>query len=220
MFKFLTIVISVPKSFYFCLRCLPFRQAIKLPIFIKYNTKVTINGGRVEFQSESINTAMVRIGFHEVPTKDAQRAVLNIKGRLIFLGEAHIGAGSILHVQKNGILQLGDNFSISACSTINCYKQISFGRDIQFSWDCLVMDCDTHAIYDEGCRNVINESKEIILDNHILIGCGVTILKGTHIPSECVVAAHSVVTAKGYEHYSIIAGNPAKSVKKIGGWKL
>jgi acetyltransferase-like isoleucine patch superfamily enzyme len=219
MLKIILIILSLPKSILFNLRNLPFMQAIKMPIFVKYDTKVHIHHGKIILQNNQIKTAMIRIGFHEVPTKDVHRAILNIKGELIFLGSAHIGCGSIIHVAKKSKLILGDNFAISACSTINCYKQISFGKDIQFSWDCLVMDCDTHTIYDE-LQNIMNEPKEISFGDHIWIGCGVTILKGANIPSNCVIAAHSVVTSKQYEASSIIAGSPSKSVKKIGGWKL
>ena len=221
MLRFIIVVLSFPKTLVFNLRFLPFKQAIRFPIFIKYGTKVAMSGGKIiiSVPQEQMKTAMIRIGFHRVPTKDFCRTILNIKGKLVFLGRAHIGNGSILNVEHNAQLFLGDNFAISACSTINCYKKISFGKDIQFSWDCLVMDCDTHTIYDES-QNVINQPKEIVFGDHVWIGCGALILKGACIPSECVVAAHSVLTAKRYEAFSIIAGNPAKSVKKIGGWKL
>jgi acetyltransferase-like isoleucine patch superfamily enzyme len=221
MLKFIIIVLSIPKSVIFCLRFLPFKQAVRFPIFVKYGTKVMVHGGKINISvpQEQIKIAMIRIGFHEVPTKDVCRTILNINGELVFLGSAHIGNGSILNVECDARLILGDNFAISACSTINCYKNISFGKDIQFSWDCLVMDSDTHEIYDE-CQNLINEPKEVVFGDHVWIGCGALILKGSCIPSECVIAAHSVLTAKQYETFSIIAGNPAKSVKKIGGWKL
>ena len=39
------------------------------------------------------------------------------------------------------------------------------------------MDTDTHIIYNKN-RNVINESKEIVFENHVWIGCGALILKG------------------------------------------
>ena len=116
-------------------------------------------------------------------------------------------------------MQLCHNFSISASSQINCYKSISFGRDIQFSWDCLVMDSDTHNIYDERGKRV-NDDREIVFGNKIWIGCRCTILKGSIIPNGCVIGACSCVSGKNFEENSIIAGVPAKSLKKIGSWKL
>ena len=163
---------------------------------------------------------MVRIGFHEVPIIPKQKTFLKIRGSLMFEGTAHIGKGSRIVVGKGARVELGDNFAISASSYINCYKRIKTGRDIQLSWGDLLMDGDAHLIYDiDG--NVINESKEIVLGDKIWIGCDCKVLKGAVIPNNCVVGANSVVTAgSGMEQDSLIVGSPAKSVKKIGGFKI
>lgn len=163
---------------------------------------------------------MVRIGFHEVPIIPKQKTFLEIRGSLMFEGTAHIGKGSRIVVGKGARVELGDNFAISASSYINCYKRIKTGRDIQLSWGDLLMDGDAHLIYDiDG--NVINESKEIVLGDKIWIGCDCKVLKGAVIPNNCVVGANSVVTAgSGMEQDSLIVGSPAKSVKKIGGFKI
>lgn len=166
--------------------------------------------------------AMIRIGFHKVPICDVRDAtVIDVSknGELIFHGTAHIGHGTKIHVALDARLELGDNFAISASSQINCYKRIEFGRNIQFSWDCLVMDSDTHEIFDAN-GNLINEPREIVFGNHIWIGCRTTILKGSRIPDNCVIGACSLVLGRNFEKESIIAGNPARSIKKIRNWKL
>ena len=140
-------------------------------------------------------------------------------GVLVFKGSAHIGQGSKIHVAKGGYLELGDNFAISASSQLNCYKRILFGKNIQFSWDCLVMDSDTHAIIGES-GDVINEAREIVFGDKVWIGCRTTILKGSYIPEHCVIGANSLVSGKQFELQTVILGNPAKSVKKIKDWRL
>lgn len=165
---------------------------------------------------------MIRIGFHKVPVCDPNsKTILNIGkgGLLTFKGKAHIGNGSKIYVASCGQLILGDNFAISAATQLNCYKRICFGTDIQFSWDCLVMDSDTHKIFDES-GNVINEARDIILGNRIWIGCRSTILKGTVVPDHCVIGAGSLVSGKKFDSNTIIVGSPAKSVRKISDWKL
>lgn len=149
------------------------------------------------------------------------RTVLSIDkgGVLCFDGTAHIGKGIKIHVASNAKLQLGDNFAVSASTQINCYKSIRFGRDIQFSWDCLVMDSDTHHIYNETGEK-INEDQEIVFGNKIWIGCRSTILKGSIVPDGCVIGAGSLVSGHCFEENTIIAGIPAKSLKKIGKWEL
>lgn len=218
----LTIFLSIPKTIYFNLRYLPFRQAKKLPIWVTYNSKIKIGGGKNIQIKGKAETAMIRIGFHKVPVcNPADKTVLNIAkgGCVIFEGSAHIGNGTKIHVSDTGILVFGDNFAVSASSQINCYKRIRFGRNIQFSWDCLCMDSDTHCIYNEQ-KEQINEPREIIFGNKIWIGCRTTILKGTVIPNDCVIGAGSLVSGRKFEHNTIIAGHPAKSIKKISGWDL
>ena len=212
-------LLSLPKTIWFNLRYLPFRQAIKLPIAIHYSTKCRISG-EVYLDCKKVSPFMVRIGFHEVPIIPKQKTFLEIRGSLMFEGTAHIGKGSRIVVGKGARVELGDNFAISASSYINCYKRIKTGRDIQLSWGDLLMDGDAHLIYDiDG--NVINESKEIVLGDKIWIGCDCKVLKGAVIPNNCVVGANSVVTAgSGMEQDSLIVGSPAKSVKKIGGFKI
>lgn len=219
MNKILKIVLSLPKTIVFNFRYLPCNQALKMPIFVKYDTKCNIKG-KVQIEDSICKFAMIRIGFHEVFFKDTrEKTLLSVKGNLIFKGSAHIGSGSRIQVGEGGVLCLGDNFAISASSSIRCYKRIVFGKDIQFAWDCLVMDSDMHTIFDEW-SNVCNSPKEIIFGDKIWIGCRSTILKGSMIPSNCVIGACSVVSGNKFEENTIIVGNPAKSVKKIGGWNL
>ena len=56
--------------------------------------------------------------------------------------------------------------------------------------------------------------KEIIIDDDVLIGMQVTILKGVHIGARSIIGAGSVVT-KDVPCDCIAAGNPARVVKMI-----
>lgn len=216
------ILFSIPKVVYFNFKYLPIYQALKLPIWISYNTKLSIKGKIILDTNEKLKVAMVRIGFHKVPICNPKEPTILSMAKdssLIFKGTAQIGCGTKIHISNNAQLILGDNFAVSASSQINCYKRIIFGRDIQFSWNCLTMDSDTHNIYGEN-GDIINEPREIIFGDKIWIGCRATILKGSVIPNNCVIGACSLVSGKHFKQNSIIAGNPAKSIKTISKWKL
>lgn len=218
---YIKVAISFPKIIWFNFRYLPITQAIKLPVFLTYNTDVRISRGGLALVNQ-VRPGMIRIGFHQVSScnlNDETRLIVERGGKMIFEGTAHLGNGTKLHVYRDSHLVLGDNFSVSASSVIKAYRGIKFGRDIQFSWHCLVMDSDTHHIIDQNGK-IMNEDKPIVFGNKIWIGCGTTILKGTQIPSNCVIGANSFVSGCNYEENSIIAGNPAKSIKPIGTWIL
>ncbi len=55
--------------------------------------------------------------------------------------------------------------------------------------------------------------KPVIIGDDVWIGSRVTILPGVHIGKGCIIGAGAVVS-KSAPDYSIIAGNPAKVVKK------
>lgn len=218
---FIEILLSLVKTIHFNLANLPLKQALRLPVFIHYTTHLEIKGN-IRICLDVVSPAMIRIGFHTVPVcnpNDKTSIVILENGVLCFEGTAHIGRGSKLFVGKTAYLNLGDNFAISASSSINCHYQIVFGKDIQFSWDCLVMDSDTHYIF--GKNGIINKNKEVVFGDKIWIGCRSTILKGSIIPSNCVIGACSFIAgSKFFRSNSIIAGAPAKSIKDIINWKL
>lgn len=216
------IILSIPKTIWYNFMLLPFWLAIKLPIWVHYNASIKCRGKIVLSPLSPVHFAMVRIGFHVVPGKSSNEKTsiyIGRDGNLEFEGTAHIGRGSRIYVSRNGKLTLGNNFAISASSSILCYKRVLFGKDIQFSWDCLVMDSDTHDIIGES-GEIRNEAREIVFGDKVWIGCRTTILKGSYIPSHCVIGAGSLVSGKHFEPHTIIAGVPAKSVKRIKEWKL
>jgi len=163
---------------------------------------------------------MIRLGFHTVTVAYENISLLKVEGVIIFCGTAHIGRGTKIYVGKNGILELGDHFAISASSYIHCHKHIKIGVNVQLAWGVLMMDSDTHYIFDEN-GIIINNDKEIVLGNKIWIGCDSKVLKGSVIPSNCVIGANTMVLSTSLlESNSIIVGNPAKSIKRISGFKI
>lgn len=216
------ILLSIPRSLYFNLRMFPLKTAIKIPVFIANNVVIRSLKGKLVFNSD-VKFAMIRIGYHsndECDTKSTHTILSLGKGSsLLFEGDAHIGHGANISLKNNSKLILGDNFAISGSTKIICSNLISFGRDVQLSWDTLIMDSDSHKIYDSN-NNYSNKDKPIKIGNKIWIGCHCMILKGTEIPDNCVVGAGSILSGKFENPNKLIIGNPAKEVKLISDWEI
>ena len=58
-----------------------------------------------------------------------------------------------------------------------------------------------------------DEEKEVVIGNDVWIGANVIILPGVKIGDGSIIGAGSVVT-KDVESYSVVAGNPAKVIKR------
>ena len=66
---------------------------------------------------------------------------------------------------------------------------------------------------------VSNPNRPIIIDEHVWIGMGCMILKGTNIPKGCVIAANTCIHIGFTEENSIIGGYPAKIIKRNIWWE-
>ncbi|AYW45233.1 acyltransferase [Tetragenococcus koreensis] len=90
-------------------------------------------------------------------------------------------------------------------------KDIIVGKDVMFSSGCWIRNSDVHMMYDENQRR-INESKNVIIGDHVWIGQDSSILKGSYIGSGSIIGLGSIV-AKKIKTNSTNAGNPVKKIK-------
>lgn len=98
---------------------------------------------------------------------------------------------------------------ITAETAIICHEKISFGENTLISWKNLIMDTDFHHVIKNG--EVVNHPKEIRIGDHVWGGCRCTILKGSVIPSNSIVAAGSLIT-KCFLKENIVLGCKSAAV--------
>lgn len=95
--------------------------------------------------------------------------------------------------------------------------KIQIGDDCLFSGDLHFRTGDSHSIVNmQGER--INESKDIVIDDHVWIGTKVTCLKGVHVSRDSVVAATTTL-CKDYDTPNVIIGGvPGRIIKTGVNW--
>lgn len=197
----------------------PFKQAISFPVLVSKYCYLKSIKGNVQIV-EPIKFGMIKIGYECVDVFDYKksRSILKIEGTLKFKGRAFIGQGSKISIQKGGVLELGRNFYVTAESSFIATKKIQFGDDCLVSWDVLFMDSDLHIIKNEK-GEVVNHPKEIIIEDHVWIGCRALILKGSLVAKNTIIAANSNCSNKKllFEN-AIYSGNPICKIKENINW--
>lgn len=146
----------------------------------------------------------------------------------IVLGEC-VRLSGWLTVLGKGKITIGDYSLIGARSVIQAWDRVSIGSYVMISPDVWIQDNNSHSVFAQdrlvdmlGSRdfNPVNIDmtnaivEPITIGNHVWIGRRAIILKGVTVGDRAVVAAGAVVS-QDVPADTVVAGNPAKSVKKI-----
>lgn len=94
--------------------------------------------------------------------------------------------------------------------------EIHIGEDCLMSWDVMIWGSDTHALFD--AEHQLRRGRRLSIGNHVWVGHGCHIGKNTHIADGCVVGWGSVVSGRFEEPNCVIAGNPARVVRRGVQW--
>lgn len=111
---------------------------------------------------------------------------------------------------------IGDNVGISG-ATLYARKGIRIGDNTNIGGNVKILDNDFHPVEIEA-RLADDKEKigtsPITIGKNCFIGCNSIILKGTKLGDGCVVGAGAVVSGT-FEANTVIAGNPAREIRKI-----
>ena len=95
-----------------------------------------------------------------------------------------------------------------------CYLQgnggIRIGNYVHFASNIGIIS-GNHDIYNQ----MQHVNKEVCIEDYCWIGMGAIILPGVHLGKRTIVGAGSAVTKSFPEGFCVIAGNPAKIIKKL-----
>lgn len=129
---------------------------------------------------------------------------------------------TVMTEAKDSQLIIGEEFGINSGYFLFHKKEnnkIEIGDDCMFSKNITIRTCDGHKIKSLETNEVINDDKDVKIGNHVWLGQDATVLKGSEIPNNTIVAYKSIITKKFTEENTILAGSPAKVVKTNVNWE-
>lgn len=205
------------KTIYVNFRLLPFRKAIRMPLFVYGRFSLREAEGKVVINGD-VTPGMIRIGRHDrYPETRVSKSIWVVNGTIVFNAKFSFFRGSYVMVARDAELVFGsgDYPSCGANVRIICFNRIVI-EDAHITWDCQIMDSSFHYIesVEDGTTQPL--TRPVHLGKHVWIGNRTTITAGTIIPDETIVASHSLVN-KDFSEVGpncLIAGIPAKVVKK------
>lgn len=193
----------------------PVLNGMYLPFKIYHTSRINIRKG-ANFQLKGRLT----LGNPDSESTVVSQLPINLffgKQSIIELGRSiSVGPGVNIIVKDKAKLQIGDNTYFTSDLHVEAIHRIEIGNDCAISWGVTLIDGDHHRIVPE--KSGTKERNYLKIGNHVWIGCNVTVLKGSEIGDNCIVAAGSVVTGI-FPNNVLIAGVPAKIIKQGINWE-
>ena len=147
-------------------------------------------------------------------------------GSLISIGSQSIVQTQLVLETNRASVKVGDRSFIGGRGVFSVAAAVEVGSDVMIAWGCTVTDHDSHSPnFAERKRDVTDyiqgrksweriSIKPTKICDKAWIGFNSSILKGVTIGEGGIVAACSVVT-KDVPAWTVVAGNPAREIRKL-----
>jgi acetyltransferase-like isoleucine patch superfamily enzyme len=114
-----------------------------------------------------------------------------------------------------GRIEIGDHSGLSG-TVLSARSLIQIGQRVLIGGNVRIFDHDFHPTgWQERCAGDPGATRPVVIGDDVFIGTNVIVLKGVQIGERSVIGAGSVVTLSEIPPDSLVAGNPAKIVRRL-----
>ena len=125
----------------------------------------------------------------------------------------------VMNDDENSIeIGSSNSFGRNVCIIVEEGTSVTIGVGCQIGSGVSIRTSDGHSIIDMTNKRRINLAKNVVIENCVWIGENVKILKGSHVESNCVIGAGSIVAGKKLNGNSIYVGAPVKQIRENIDW--
>lgn len=138
-------------------------------------------------------------------------------GVIEFHGSAFLAEGILLRLD-DGCCCFGENIFFNRNCSILCAQKITFGNNVLVGWEVNIRDSNGHQSYYGNCP--VNMTLPVYIGDHVWIAACADVLKGVRIQNGSIISYRSLVTHSFEESNILIAGAPAKQIRRNVSWKV
>lgn len=157
----------------------------------------------------------------ELPATSSFTGHITVRGQgnRILIGDNCRLAGEFIVKGSNQTVTVGEGTTFESVYVL-CLERcdITIGRGCMFSRGIEVRTSDAHSLIRRRDGRRLNRAASVVVGDHVWVGLGSILNKGTVIPEDCVVGAKSFVNKAFSESGVVLAGTPATIVKRDVTW--
>ena len=207
-------------TLYFNLVFFPFKQAIKMPVFVYGWPKLFSQSGSFECEGKC-RPGMLRlnVSFSEGPQYSGGNSEFLIYGKVILRNFndkeiCEIGSGCRFSAFPNSEVVIYGNSKIANYCNITIYSKLTIGTVSRIAHRCQIIDSNYHYIADFVKGRVKRLATPIYIGDYCWVCNSTTVTGGAIIPKRTIVGSNSLVNKdmSSIPEGSIIGGAPAKLI--------
>ncbi len=184
----------------------------------------------IKFNEKTLESIYKQVQLGQDSKFYSESKVFNLRNdkNFIKIGKGTHIRGELLLFAHGGKIEIGNNSYVGEGTRIWSAEGVKIGDNVLISHNCNIIDTNSHEINymqrAETFRNMVNNghakennnivSSSIVIEDYAWLSFNVSVLKGVKIGQGAIIAAGSVVT-KDVAEYTLVAGNPAKFIKKL-----
>ncbi len=203
------------KTLYFNFKKLPFKIAIKLPIYFYGSVKFTSLKGAVKIEAP-LKRGMVGFGQpYEMNKSSKGVSELYLSGVMVFKGHVQFGKGYFVYIGGNAYSEFGNMSSIGTNGKLICVDKVFMGDYARVGSESQIIDTNFHQMINTLSGEKYAISNPIYIGDFNYVGSRVSIMSKTKTPNYCTIASNSVCNTDYIPLGTniLIGGIPSKLLK-------
>lgn len=141
------------------------------------------------------------------------------KNNRVLFGPGSVMRGRIVVKGNNQTVSIGEQTTFQSAYLL-CHEgcDITIGRWCMFSRDIEIRTTDAHSVVEKSTGLRLNAPASVVIGDHVWVSVGVFISKGAQLAADTIIGAHAFVNGQFAEEGTMLAGAPARVVKRDVTW--
>ena len=210
--------VNIVKTIYFNFKTLPFRQAIRLPVYIYGPVSLYWTCGKCMIDCNNLSKSMIKLGCNNEFFNGVNKSsfiYLQPDSILKFNGPCAIACNYNIRVSSGATLEFGKFTFFGSSVKFICSTGIKIGDYTRIAYESQLIDTNSHYVVNLKTKAVARREGKIRIGSYNWIGNRTTINKGTITKDYTIVTGSSLLNkdySKFDEIYQVVGGMPAKVI--------
>jgi len=171
---------------------------------------------RIELDSKAVDN-VIEIG--EGAWLQSLRIRIVGRGNRVVIGAGCKWKGYILVHGKGRQVKIGAGSTCIESFIVCRERDVTIGRNCMLSRQVELRATDVHRVFDRDTKERLNPPADVVVGDRVWIAARSILSKGSVVPDGCVVGAMSFVNRAFHEPHCVLAGVPARVVRRNVAWK-